>query len=257
MSERVDYDTIAPTYDARYGGRPYETVTEAIRRLVTAIRPEYALEVGCGTGHWLASLGDLIPHACGADSSLNMLRKGAGKLAASRLVRATAEALPFRRGCFDLIFCVNAVHHFPDLDGFIAEAWRLLRRGGTLAVIGMDPHRGRDRWCVHDYFPETRAIDLARFPSSGAIADAMLRAGFDRVECATACRITEIRIGEAVLTDPELQRRGCSQMALLTDDQYEAGINRVKSALQTANPNNPPEFTADIALMLQRAHRDR
>jgi hypothetical protein len=81
----------------------------------------------------------------------------------------------------------------------------------------MDPHHGRDYWCVYDHFPETKATDLARYLSSGQITDAMLSAGFDRVECGVACRLEAKHMGRAVFDDLELQRRGCSQMALLSD----------------------------------------
>jgi len=231
-------------------------VLAALRALLTGKNPEYTLEAGCGTGYWLSTLRELIPHLYGLDYSLEMLRKARERDSRSALVRATAEVLPFRDATFDLIFCVNAIHHFGRIDRFIGEARRLLRLGGTLAVIGMDPHQGRDDWCVYDYFPETKATDLARYPSSSQITDAMLRVGFDRVECGVACRFAATRLGCAVFEDPELQRRGCSQMALLTDEQYGAGIERIRSALRSANPEDPPAFKVDIAMMMQCGYID-
>jgi hypothetical protein len=118
-------------------------------------------------------------------------------------------------------------------------------------VIGMDPHHGRDRWCVYDYFPETRAADLARYPSSGQITDAMLRAGLSGVECRVASRFRQIRWSRAVLADLELRRNGCSQLALLTDAQYRAGISRIESTLYRAERDAPVAFKVDIAMMLE------
>lgn len=254
MALRVDYNEIAPTYDARYTLGLYDGVLEVLRALVTAQNPERTLEVGCGTGYWLSALRDLLPHLYGLDYSLEMLRKACGAGASGRLARAMAQVLPFRDHTFDLIFCVNAIHHFERIDRFIPEARRLLRPGGTLGVIGMDPHHGRDYWCVYDYFPETKAADLARYPSSGQITDAMLRAGFDRVDCRVACRCVATRLGEAVFDDPELQRNGCSQMALLTDEQYEAGIERVRAALRVSKRGKPAVFKVDIAMLTECGH---
>jgi SAM-dependent methyltransferase len=183
-----------------------------------------------------------------------MLRKAYERDSGNELVRATAEILPFRDASFDLIFCINAIHHFERFDRFIAEARRSLRRDGTLAVIGMDPHHGRDYWCVYEYFPETKAIDLARYPSSGQIIDAMLRVGFDRVECQVGCHFAATRLGHAVFDDPELQRNGCSQLALLTEEQYAAGIKRIRSALQSSKLDETPAFNVDIAMMMQCGH---
>ena len=250
----VNYDQIAPTYDARFTTGLYDGVLDALLTLVRANQPEFVLEVGCGTGYWLSALRDTLPHLYGVDYSLSMLGKAHDRDPAAKLVRATAESLPFRTATFDLTFCVNAVHHFSRLDLFIAEARRLLRPRGILAVIGMDPHHGRDRWCVYDYFPETKAADLLRYPSSGHITDAMLRAGFDRIDSQVACRIEQTRVGRDILADPELQRRGCSQMALLTDAQYAAGIERINSALRHSNANSPLIFRADIAMLFHCAH---
>jgi hypothetical protein len=92
-------------------------------------------------------------------------------------------------------------------------------------------------------------VDLARYPSSGQIIDAMLRDRFERVECRVACRLMQTRLGAAVLEDPELQRNGCSQMALLTDEQYAAGVERIKAVLRRSD--GPSVFKADVAMMMQ------
>ncbi|WP_425163755.1 class I SAM-dependent methyltransferase, partial [Candidatus Binatus sp.] len=251
MPPRVNYDHIAPSYDARYAPGAYDDMQEALRAFIMPENPERVLEVGCGTGHWLDVLRDLVPNIFGLDYSLEMLNKARAKDPHGCLLRATAELAPFRDRTFDVIFCINAIHHFERVDEFVAGARRLLRPGGSLAIFGMDPHHGGDSWCVYDFFPETRTIDLARYPSSGKIADAMLRAGFDSVECRVSGRFAASRVGQAVFDDPELQRRGCSQMALLTDVQYAAGIQRIKSAIRNAGSDEPPVFKADIAMIMQ------
>ena len=251
MAGRVNYDEIAGTFDARYTAGLYDGVRAALVDLVTAKRPTCALEVGCGTGHWLSALRESVEYLCGIDWSPEMLRHATAKCPGAGLLRATAQALPLRDASVDLVFCVNAIHHFERFEEFIAEAKRLLRPGGTLAVIGMDPHHGRDQWCVYDYFPETWAADLARYPSTGQIPDAMLHAGFSRVECRVASRFRQARWGRAVLADPELQRNGCSQLALLSDEQYDAGISRIESALRRGERDRSVAFNVDIAMMLE------
>jgi hypothetical protein len=106
---------------------------------------------------------------------------------------------------------------------------------------------------VYDYFPETKATDLACYPSSGQIIDAMLRAGFARVDFRVACRFAQTRRGRSVLEDPELRRRGCSQIALLTDEQYAAGMERIAAALRRSKSESP-ELKMDIAMMMQCGH---
>jgi len=250
MAAWVNYDEIAGTFDARYRAGLYDGVLAALLDLITAKRPTCALEVGCGTGHWLSALRESVGYICGIDRSLEMLRRAAAKCPGAGLLRATAQALPLRDASVDLVFCVNAIHHFERFEEFIVEAKRLLRPGGRLVVMGMDPHHGRDQWCVYDFFPETRMADLVRYPSSGQITDAMLRAGFRGVECRVASRFRQTRWGRAVFADPELQRNGCSQLALLSDAQYEAGIRRIESSLRRAERADAVAFEVDIAMML-------
>jgi ubiquinone/menaquinone biosynthesis C-methylase UbiE len=48
---------------------------------------------------------------------------------------ADAEALPFDDGRFDLVTCRIAAHHFPDVGRFVGEATRVLKPGGTFALV--------------------------------------------------------------------------------------------------------------------------
>ena len=58
----------------------------------------------------------------------------------------------------------------------------MLRPGGALAVLGMDPHLHQDDWYIYEYFKGVYANDLIRFPSWGQVLDWMSAAGFGRME---------------------------------------------------------------------------
>jgi len=77
MALRVDHDQIAPTYDARYTSGLYDGVLEALRALVLLKKPDSVLEVGCGTGYWLAALRTVSPRIYGLDYSLEMCTRRA------------------------------------------------------------------------------------------------------------------------------------------------------------------------------------
>jgi SAM-dependent methyltransferase len=244
---RVDYDRLAPHYDERYAAGPPSGISETLQRLVSSLAAVRVLEVGCGTGQWLCELRASAPQLYGLDPSSGMLtqaRSGAGRF---RLIRGRGEQLPLQPQAFDLVFCVNAIHHFDEPGRFVAEARRVLRDRGALCVIGMDPRADRDRWCVYDYFPGTREVDLQRYPAAGTIADWMRAAGFATIESGIAHRILETRVGPAVLADPILQKNGTSQLALLSQEAYDAGIARIRAAL---TENAETIFTADISLAM-------
>jgi SAM-dependent methyltransferase len=147
-------------------------------------------------------------------------------------LQALAEDLEARRVLE--VGCVNAIHHFGDSRAFVSEAHRLLTSAGILAVIGSDPHDGRSNWYVYDYFRGTLETDLQRFPSWGTVLDWMVTEGFEEVEWRMVKRIHDHKVGRDVLADPFLQKNACSQLALLSDEAYAAGLRRIESALEAA-----------------------
>lgn len=51
------------------------------------------------------------------------------------LQRADAESLPFREDSFDVVYSWGVLHHTPRTDLAFAEAFRVLRPGGTLKAM--------------------------------------------------------------------------------------------------------------------------
>src|SRR5262245_1596514 len=152
----------------------------------------------------------------------------------ARLAVASASALPFSDARFDAVVCVNAFHHFPDKQRFLAEAWRVLEPGGRFFSVGMDPHGGVRRWAIYDFFPGTREADRSRFPAPAAIRAWLAAAGFVDAATSEAERMDEQVAGRDVLASPFLERRGTSQLALLDDAAYAAGIHRIEAAIADA-----------------------
>jgi ubiquinone/menaquinone biosynthesis C-methylase UbiE len=160
VAAKTDYDALAADYDRRYEARRYEGIGATLS--ATCAAGQRVLEVGCGTGHWLAQLEASGCDAVGLEPSAAMLDKARARGLRAELVHGRAESLPFADASFDRVLCINAIHHFDDVGRFVAEARRVLRAGGVLLSIALDPSIGRDRWSIYDYFTETRSIDLAR-----------------------------------------------------------------------------------------------
>src|SRR5262249_2773355 len=62
---------------------------------------------------------------------------------------ARADALPFPDAAFEKVLCRIAAHHFPDVPRFMAECFRVLKRGGALVLcdtISPDDDPETDRW---------------------------------------------------------------------------------------------------------------
>lgn len=101
------------------------------------------LDLGCGTGRSLP----LFPkgtRVVGLDPSLDALQRARRRAPDLPLVRASAQALPFRDGAFDtaissLVFC-----SVPDPVKGLAEVRRVLRPDGQLRM--MEHVRARKRF---------------------------------------------------------------------------------------------------------------
>src|SRR5262249_35149995 len=153
LNRTTCYDEIAEGYDRRYRHFDYREIEEALTAFLdggpASDVPRVAksvLEVGCGTGHWLAFLSGRRCRAVGLDLSHQMIARAKGSGAG--LVRGRAETLPFADESFDRVICVHALHHFQDREYFFGEARRVLKTGGGFINIGLDPHADRDTWWI-------------------------------------------------------------------------------------------------------------
>ena len=224
---RVDYDALAATFDRRYAHNDYSGTAAAVARFVA--RPnESILEVGCGTGHWLAAVTNATTVA-GVDRSWEMLIRARATAPSAMLAHATAEQLPFATGTFDRLFCVNALHHFGDQTAFLREAHRVLRLDGALLSIGLDPHTRIDQWWVYDYFPEARDADLRRYPNTDRLRSDLLDAGFAAASTCIVHHKPAERAFNIAVEQGLLDRRWTSQLMVISDEAYEAGVRRLRA----------------------------
>jgi SAM-dependent methyltransferase len=234
---RVDYDQIAEKYNQRYQEDRLEKIESALVKLALESRTQTILEVGCGTGRWLAGLESQVDTAqvYGLDFSFGMLAQSQKQAVPLRLVQGKASQLGFKTNTFDLIFCVNALHHFDDPENFIRQARHLLRPEGKLAIIGQVPQDRRNHWYVYDYFEGIYETDLERFPTWGNVTDWMVGAGFESIQWQPLHWIIDDKQGWEVLEDPFLQKHAVSQLAMLNEGEYNKGINKIKNALRRAD----------------------
>lgn len=98
------------------------------------VRQIRVLEIGCGTGEVLAVIGETGCICTGVEVSQDMLR-----LCHNRgidAVHGTADHTGFPANSFDLVFSQEVLEHLhpEDVPGHFAEAYRLLRPKGILAV---------------------------------------------------------------------------------------------------------------------------
>lgn len=231
---KLNYDEIASQYNQRYPASQYWQRGQALLALAGRVRAKTILEVGSGTGFWLNLLSQTGAKLFGLDYSMGMIRQAKGQPAPLSLTRGLGTHLPYLSSTFDLVYCVDAIHHFGDQRAFIADAFRLLKPGGALAVIGHDPHIGSSHWYIYEYFDSVYETDLRRYPSGSSVVQWMQQKGFQEVSSSTVEEIRNIHVGEAVLKDPFLKQDATSQLALLDLKSYETGMDRIRRAVDGA-----------------------
>jgi ubiquinone/menaquinone biosynthesis C-methylase UbiE len=245
----LNYDSIAASYDRRYLVNDYSGVGDALVAFVGRNLPGPVLEVGCGTGHWLRLLAESGHRVAGVDASWNMLDYARAQAPEAALAHARAEQLPWHDGSFERLFCINALHHFDDKAGFLAEALRVLRQAGQLMTIGLDPHTGVDRWYIYEYFESVLEIDRRRYPATRQIRAWMMDVGFVDVRTFLVQHSPARLSARAALEEGRLARHMTSQLAVLTDEQYQHGIDRIRQAVDAADAQgNELNLIADLRL---------
>ena len=100
------------------------------------------LETGCGAGMGLPVLGRVARSVQAGDVDAENLRAARAACLghANIAVRAfCAEELPFPSESFDLVLLFEAIYYLPDAARFLKETQRVLRPGGTLLIVTVNP----------------------------------------------------------------------------------------------------------------------
>jgi ubiquinone/menaquinone biosynthesis C-methylase UbiE len=179
-----------------------DAIATALQELLRALKPQRVLDVGCGSGRWLAVMQPLVPMLCGVDLSLNMLQCVPRAGDRPDLVCGNAERrLPYQKGAFDLIVTVNALPNFGPVESFFLEVRRLLRPGGVVAIIGTSSDERRDSASLYNTFGGIKNSATRQFPSWGVVTNTLVSTGYDRVELRILQRVASSRVDRKVLGD--------------------------------------------------------
>lgn len=152
----------------------------SLQRLVELVQPQpawTALDVATGAGHTAAVFAPHVARVVASDLTPEMLDQ-VKHLAAERGLSnmetaiADAENLVFDAASFDLVTCRIAPHHFPSVALFLAESFRVLKRGGIFALVdNVSPDGattpGFSEAELRDAAIEYNAFEKARDPSHG------------------------------------------------------------------------------------------
>lgn len=152
---------------------------------VVAPRDAVILDVGCGGGRTVAKLAALAPEGriIGLDYSLASVAVSrdtnrevieSGRV---QIQQGSVATLPFPDGTFDIVTAVETHYYWPDLPANVREILRVLKPGGTFALIAETYRGGPFRWVYAIAMPLLRAA----FLSDAEHRDLLTQAGFSEV----------------------------------------------------------------------------
>jgi ubiquinone/menaquinone biosynthesis C-methylase UbiE len=88
------------------------------------------LDVGCGTGHHMASLRQRGFEVAGVDGSAEMLEQARANNPGVEIKQADVESIPFADASFDFVLCVEVLRYLPQISSCLQEMARVLKPGG-------------------------------------------------------------------------------------------------------------------------------
>jgi ArsR family transcriptional regulator len=137
------FDDLAGKFGRQYvPGRSWKGIAEALLKLMP---PMTIADLGAGEGTISQLMAQRAKKVIAIDNSEKMVEFGS-ELARKHGIGnmeyrlGDLEDVPIRTATVDLAFLSQALHHAPHPERAIAEAWRILKPGGRIAVLDLNRH---------------------------------------------------------------------------------------------------------------------
>ncbi len=154
--------------------------------------------MGCGEGHFAAELARAGAEVVGIDVAAEPLRRARERHPELDLRQMAAEgAWPLEDASFDAVWAGEVIEHVADTAGWLSEARRVLRSGGSLLLSTPDHGRLRMlRWALAPRAFEAHfdpRADHLRFYRSRTLTELLEDFGFHDVEVRRAAGLPCVR----------------------------------------------------------------
>jgi len=188
------FDDLAGKFGRHYvPGRSWKGIAEALLKLMP---PMTIADLGAGEGTISQLMAQRAKRVIAVDNSDKMVEFGA-ELARKHGIAnleyrlGDLEDVPIRSGTVDLAFLSQALHHAVHPERAIAEAWRILKPGGRIAVLDLNRHQFEEaREMYADQWLGFTELELKRY---------LKNASFKNVDTAIVYREQEAPHFETVL----------------------------------------------------------
>ncbi|WP_326556079.1 class I SAM-dependent methyltransferase [Micromonospora sp. NBC_01796] len=203
------------------------------------------LDLGAGTGTWARTFAgwygvDVIAVEPSAEMRARCVHPDP--------LAGDAAAVPLPAAYVDGGWMSTVIHHVPDLTAAAVELRRVLRPGAPLLIRSAFAGR-HEQINLFRYFPEAVRI-LDSYPSVAGVCSAFGAAGFGFVALE---QVPQVSAASLAVAAAELRRAAHTPLQLITDAEYEAGLDRLRAAARSAGPTDAPVVDRLDLLVLRRS----
>jgi len=192
------FDELAGRFGRQYvPGRSWKGIAEALLKLMP---PMVIADLGAGEGTISQLMAQRAKRVIAVDNSEKMVEFGAALARANGIANleyrlGDLEDVPIRAGTVDLAFLSQALHHAVHPEKAIGEAWRILKKGGRIAILDLSRHHFEEaRKMYADLWLGFTELEIERY---------LKGAGFRNVETAVVYKEPEAPYFETVLATGE------------------------------------------------------
>ena len=226
-SKSVYYNSVSDNYD--FSRRAGPRSSRVLIDMLSPIENLRVLDIGCGTGNFLAKLHQMSRRLVGLDISAGMLAKVRTKVTDAVLVEGDASLMPFSGKSFDAAYCIQVVHHISDKTKFLQEVYRILRSNGRF-VIQTCSHEQLATFVASHYFPEGFEFERKRFPRIEEISALLTEVGFSDIDICP-CPFDGLSTESPEVYLNKRYRDGLSTFSYLRPKDIEQGCDRIRQDL--------------------------
>jgi ubiquinone/menaquinone biosynthesis C-methylase UbiE len=241
-----DYSRQAETYDTTRAASP--SVLGPLREALAGAPGRRLVDIGGGTGNYSRALRDEGWEPLVIDREPAMLAQAAAK--GLETLTGDAQELPLPDASVDAAMLVSMLHHVEDPAVALAEARRILRPGGRLALMAFTREDLAGLWYA-DYFPSTRAWMTASHPTLAELLEHL--PGARRIELVYRdledASLSAMAAHPERMVDPRWHRQTSYFERLERDhpDELRAGLARLSEELAAGRAPRAPGIASVLA----------